>query len=159
MLINMNKKLLFTIVLNLILVFGSFAQAESEDAAAVKQLIQDAFDDIWSSMDSTTISKHHTDDFIILEHGEVWTNATIKGWMKKALTQERTSKRNNSFEYISVEQIDQEHIWVAYHNFANWTEDGKVLGEMSWLESALAVKTDEGWKLKMMHSTRKPRKE
>jgi len=37
-----------------------------------------------------------------------------------------------------------------------WTAD-KIAGKARWLESALAIAIDDGWRLKMMHSTWAPK--
>jgi hypothetical protein len=46
---------------------------------------------------------------------------------------------------------------MAYHNYAEFVRADTLVAEAQWLESAVAVKTKEGWRLKMMHSTRVPR--
>ncbi|MEM1135497.1 MAG: nuclear transport factor 2 family protein [Bacteroidota bacterium] len=124
-----------------------------KEEKAVKKLIQDAFDDIWSAKDAAKITQYHTEDFLLLEHGEVWNNDTIRSYTEKALKAKRIPKRENKFDFIKIEKLGQS-IWVAYHNYATLTLDGKIIRELQWLESAIAVKTKKGWKLKMLHSTR-----
>lgn len=125
--------------------------SEAEKQIA-KGLIQDSFDDLWAGLDSTKISDYHTDDFIILEQGEIWDNARIVEFMKKQLTQEDRPKRTNRMEYISIDKYGPS-IQIAYYNFAEFTRADTLAGKAKWLESALAVPTENGWKLKMMHST------
>ena len=135
---------------------ASFGQSkEGKDVKAVKQLIQDVFDDVWSGLDSSKISQYHTEDFLLLEHGEVWTNETVANYTEKAKKRNVIPKRTNRFEYIEV-RASKKTIWVAYHNYATFEVDGKETGKGQWLESALAVKTKDGWKLKLLHSTRVP---
>lgn len=129
------------------------AQTKSEDIKAAQQLIIGSFDDIWAGLDSTAVEEYHTDDFIILEQGEVWNNAEIKNYIKGALARGGNSIRTNSFDFIKTEHKGNS-IWIAYHNYATWTENGTVTGNAEWLESAVAIKTGAGWKLQMMHSTR-----
>ncbi len=119
----------------------------------VKKVIIGSFDDIWSNLDSIKIKKYHTDDFLLLEHGEVWTNATIKNYQKKALQASEIPKRINRFEFIEV-KISGNTAWLAYHNYATFSIENKVVGNAHWLESATAIKTKSGWKLQMLHSTR-----
>lgn len=117
-----------------------------------KDLIQGAFDDLWAGVDSTKILNYHTDDFIILENGEVWDNDRIKKFMRGQLANENRSKRINIMDYISIEKYG-ESMQIAYNNKAEFYQQDSLVGTGSWLESALAVKTEEGWRLKMMHST------
>lgn len=129
----------------------SILSAEEEQIA--KDLIQGAFDDLWGGVDSTKILKYHTPDFIILEHGEVWDNDRIKQFMRGQLQRENRPIRKNMMDYISIDKYG-ESIQLAYNNRAEFYRNDSLLFEGGWLESALAVKTDEGWRLKMMHSTR-----
>ena len=118
-----------------------------------KELIQGAFDELWGGVDSTKISTYHTEDFIILEQGEIWDNDRIKAYMRRQLASPDRPKRTNRMEYISIEKYGPS-LQIAYHNFAEFTQADTLVGEAQWLESALAVRTEEGWRLKMMHSTR-----
>ena len=115
-------------------------------------LIQGAFDDLWGGVDSTKISKYHTDDFIILENGEVWDNNRIKKFMRGQLANPNRPHRKNIMNYISIEKYGPS-IQIAYHNSAEFSTADSIVGTGKWLESALAVPTDQGWRLKMMHST------
>ena len=127
----------------------SITEAEKQIA---KDLIQGAFDDLWGGVDSTKISNYHTDDFIILEHGEIWDNNRIKEYMRKQLAEKNRPKRINKMEYISIDKYG-ESMQIAYYNFAEFIRADTLVGKAKWLESALAVNTEDGWKLKMMHST------
>lgn len=126
-----------------------------EEEAIAKELIQGSFDKIWGGVDSMEIANYHTDDFIILEHGEVWDNDRIKTFIRGQLARDNRPVRTNRMEYISIEKYGPS-IQMAYHNFAEFYQADSLLAERQWLESALAVKTPEGWRLKMMHSTRMP---
>jgi hypothetical protein len=118
-----------------------------------KDLIQGAFDELWAGLDSNQISTYHTDDFIILEQGEIWDNARIKTYMRQRSAQPDRPVRTNRMEYISIEKYGPS-MQIAYHNFAEFTRADTLVGKAQWLESALAVRTEDGWRLKMMHSTR-----
>lgn len=124
----------------------------AEEKQIAQGLIQGAFDDLWAGVDSTKISNYHTDDFIILEQGEIWDNQRIKAYMRKQLADTERPQRTNRMEYISIEKYG-ESIQIAYYNHAEFTKADTIVGTARWLESALAVNTEEGWRLKMMHST------
>lgn len=126
----------------------------SEEEKIAKGLIQGAFDDLWGGVDSTKISEYHTDDFVILEQGEVWDNNRIKQFMRGQLANPDRPLRINRMDYISIEKYG-DAIYIAYDNYASFTKADTLVGEAAWLESALAVMTPDGWRLKNMHSTRK----
>ena len=124
-----------------------------EEEQIAKALIQGSFDKIWGGVDSTEIANYHTDDFIILEHGEIWDNERIKTYIRGQLQRENRPLRINRMEYISLEKYGSS-IQMAYHNYAEFMQADTLVAKAQWLESALAVQTPEGWRLKMMHSTR-----
>ncbi len=124
-----------------------------EEIEIAKNLIQGSFDDLWAGVDSSKISTYHTADFIILEQGEVWDNDRIKEYMRGQLARPDRAKRTNRMEYLWIDKYG-ESIQIAYFNYAEFTQADTLVGEASWLESALAVPTEAGWRLKMMHSSR-----
>lgn len=148
------------IIILTLLVFSVYRlQAQditSKEEEAIKALVQGAFDDIWSGLEASKIKEYHTDDFLLLEHGEVWTNETIKNYTIRASKAEKIPTRVNTFEFIKFVK-SKKSIWAAYHNYANISIDNKTVADLEWLESIVAIKTKEGWKLQMMHSTRVPK--
>jgi hypothetical protein len=145
------KKLLVAIAFLLISNTITSQSVATKEIETIKQLVQDAFDDVWSKYDSSKLKTHHTNDFMLLENGHVWNNDTIANYQAKGLKRP-ARKRINSFDFIKFEQYGTS-IWAAYHNYATFTgKDGKTT-KAQWLESIVAIKTETGWKLKMMHST------
>ncbi len=150
-----------TVLLILLLSSCQSPNNEKEDALTkeeeeiAKELIQGSFDKIWGGVDSSEIVHYHTDDFIILEHGEVWDNDRIRAYIRSQHQRENRPLRKNRMEYISIEKYGTS-IQMAYHNYAEFIQADTLVGKRQWLESALAIKTKEGWRLKMMHSTRVP---
>ncbi len=126
------------------------------DFLAVETLIQDAFDGIWSAQNAELLLKYHTEDFLLLEHGEVWNNDTILNWIKQTKERNKDMIRINSFDVIGKKK-EGNRIWMAYHNYATLKLD-TIERKAQWLESAVAVKQDSVWKLEMLHSTRVNRK-
>jgi uncharacterized protein (TIGR02246 family) len=143
-----------TIILMMFLAITSFSQSPiASDEEMIKALIKNSFDDIWSKFDSKKIEDYHTKDFLLLEHGEVWNNDTIANYVNKAILKTPLPTRINSFEFIDI-KIDGDIAWVAYTNNAVISLEGKIIREAQWLESVVAVRTENGWRLQMMHSTR-----
>jgi hypothetical protein len=79
--------------------------------------------------------------------------AFIQNYLARAQANPNPSTRNNRFEFIQT-KVEGNRAWVGYWNYATITRDGEVIREIKWLESATAVKTDTGWRLDMLHSTR-----
>lgn len=129
-------------------------QNDEEAFTAVEDVIQGLFDEVWAGYDEKAITKYQTDDFLLLEHGEVWNNDTIANWCKKAQTRNSGYERINNFERIDARR-NGDKLWLAYHNYGTFKKD-TIQFERGWLESVVAVKVDSIWKLELMHSTRQP---
>ncbi len=127
----------------------------SEETKIAKDLIQGSFDDLWGGMDSTKILDYHTDDYYILEHGEVWDNARVSLFMKERLAQGNLPKRVNRMEYHTIEKYG-EAINIAYDNYGDFYQGDSLVWEGYWLESAFIIPTEAGWRIRSMHSTRIP---
>lgn len=128
------------------------ADTTNEDLKEVKQVVQGVFDDIWSAKKAELLTKYHTDDFILLEHGDVWNNDTIANWCKRAKLRDEGVTRINSFDFFEAKK-EGNRIWMAYHNYATIKKD-TMSRKLEWLESVVAIKQDTIWKLELMHSTR-----
>ena len=151
---NLMKKL-FIFCFLFFPVFVSFAQNDS-DKDQLRTLVQDAFDDVLSKMDTESIPDYFTNDFILLEHGEVWDIPKLKSMLNS--DDKNDVKRINDFEFIQI-NVSGETAWIAYHNKATFKNGNEIVGEVNWLESATAIKTKDGWRIDMLHSTRKPEAE
>lgn len=140
-------------ILLLFISLAAVAQTSTEkDEELLKQLIIDSFQDILSDNKKEKLPDYYTEDFILFENGEVWDLEIIKGYMDQAAGMDNLPQRINSFSFVDI-KIYGEVAWLAYHNTARFEIDGEVLGEMSWLESAHAVRNADGWKLELLHST------
>ena len=101
-----------------------------------------------SEFDYTKMKAVVTDDFQLLEAGEVWD---IDILIKVIKANENTYERRNYFSLIR-EVSKKEIVWVSYWNKATFTNsDGKI--EIAWLESVVLVDDKGIWKMQLMHST------
>lgn len=133
---------------------GAFAQnTASSDEKEIQNLIQNSFDALFSNYDSEQLPDFYTPDFLLFEQGEIWDMAFIQNYLTRAKANPNSTVRTNRFEFIQT-KVDGNRAWVGYWNYATITKDGEVIREIKWLESATAVKTDKGWRLDMLHSTR-----
>ena len=143
-------------MLLLLVFFTTIAFGQDSNATEKKQfenLIRASFDDIWSALDAKNIDKYYTKDFLLLEHGEVWNNDTIANYLNKAILRQPKPERINTIEIIEMKVVNNK-AWIAYHNYATFSVATTIVRKAHWLESVVAVLTEEGWKLEMMHSTR-----
>ena len=142
----------------LILLFAwNFSVAQNiSDEEALKELVQNSFDDVLSELKIEAIPDYFINDFILLEHAEVWDLPKLKSMLQG--DNMNGVKRLNNFEFIEI-KVNGNTAWLAYHNKAPFMKDGNIVGEMNWLESATAIKTEDGWRMDMLHSTRKPKPE
>ncbi len=129
-------------------------ELKSAQVDSAKVLVVNAFQQIWSNLDSTAVDSLHTDDFLLLENGEVWTNDSVKGYLNEEMQRAAVQgyQRLNRFEFIQAAHHGQS-IWVAYHNYGTWVKEGDTLGSVHWLESAVAIRDAGKWKLQQLHST------
>ena len=93
--------------------FGQASDQENKDE--IKRLIIESFDEIWSELDSKNIGKFYTDDFLLLENGEVWSNDTISKYLSNARLVTPLPKRVNNFDFLEIKIVDR-MAWIAYHN-------------------------------------------
>ena len=100
-----------------------------------------------SLADHDLIKSAVTDDFLLLEVGEVWDTDILLSFIEPS-----ASTRKNHFSIISTHDLG-EAVLINYWNKAHITTDGKETIR-AWLESVVSVKTKDGWKLLQMHSTR-----
>ncbi|MDX1761070.1 MAG: hypothetical protein R3218_02835 [Christiangramia sp.] len=73
------------IILICLICFSYNVQAQTSDKQQLKDLIQNSFDDVFSNMDLEGLNKYYTDDFLLLEVGEVWDMERIKKELEKSL--------------------------------------------------------------------------
>lgn len=118
----------------------------------IKDLIEDTFQKVFSDLDPQALDIYCTEDFLLLETGEVWDMQKMRKYVTKAGARGSAVKRINSFDFIEI-NIEGNMAWVAYYNKAEFKKGDTVVKEMNWVESATAVLTDEGWKLQLLHST------
>jgi len=147
-------KRLNSIILMMFFTTILFGQVSNEtDKTLIKNLVIESFDEIWSKLDSKNIDKFYTKDFLLLENGEVWNNDSITYYLDNAILRKPNPIRMNTIEIIGI-KVANRMAWVAYHNYATFSTDNKIIRNAHWLESATAILTENGWKLEMLHSTR-----
>ena len=144
-------KKIFLLLLSLGTSLTSFAQQKVlSDEIQIQNLIQESFDVLFSTYDLDQIDKYYTPDIKILENGEIWDMEIIKGILEDA-KKRGSSERINKFDFIET-HVDQNMGYTIYHNYATISINGETVREIHWIESVIAVKTADAWKIKNLHS-------
>ncbi len=140
----------------LILIFfaltHSQVKAQITEAQIVNQVIIDSFENALSTYDLDQLDTYYTKDFLLLEDGVVWNLDTVRHYFEKALEREEIPKRVNTFDFIET-KVSNDQAWVAYDNKAEFLVNNKIVRSVHWLESAVLIKDDDKWKIRMLHST------
>ncbi|MEQ8477757.1 nuclear transport factor 2 family protein [Fulvivirga sp.] len=140
-----------TLILTLIVGYSYSQQPSNEDQ--LKQVITSSFDEVWGIYNENNIKKYYTDDFLLLENGEVWNNDSIVSYFNDVIKNNKKLRRVNDFTFIDV-KVTGMTAWIAYQFNSVFYKGDKVARKSSYLESATAILTDDGWRLDMLHSTR-----
>lgn len=107
------------------------------------------FFDALSELDAVKLKQQVTTDFMLLEDGAVWNTDSLSKYfepMKKL-----NIIRENKFNFVKTVVTDQTG-WTAYYNRADMKIGQKQLAK-DWLESAVLIKENGTWKIKLLHST------
>lgn len=91
-----------------------------------------------------------TQDFHLLEVGEVWDMDKL---VSAVISSDGSTTRRNFFAVINS-RTSGDKAWVSYWNRAIFTTPNGQAQNINWLESAVLVKSGEGWLIEMLHSTR-----
>lgn len=120
------------------------AQQKNDIQAPVIRLF-----DGMSAMNNDAIKAELSTDFTLLENGKVWNTDSLTTAINKGKGMD--IKRVNKFEFLKTEQAGNT-AWVSYYNTAELEFKGRQI-TVRWLESAVLVKEQGKWKIKLLHST------
>jgi len=149
----MNRKTTILAFLLLIISSLSFAQNQKEeDILSLKKLVEDSFQDILTDLKSEKIADYYTEDFILIENGEIWNNDSVRNYLEKTRLRTPKPTRENQFDFFSMEIMD-DVAWVSYFNTATFTTENSTPRIINWLETIIAVRTKEGWRIKLLHNS------
>lgn len=143
----------------LIFFFSISIFAQAKDEVQFQKLIEDSFQEIWSNMDESKISKYYSEDFLLLEDGEIWNNDSvkiavndIKSRFESPENKMHKFERINSFDFIKSHS-ETNSGWIAYHNYADIKMNGTSIAKIHWIETAMFIKDKKGWRIQALHST------
>jgi hypothetical protein len=125
-----------------------FSFAQTTEKAEVQQVITRFFDAL-SVANIPLMKAEVSDDFILLENGEIWTIDTLANKISKPKPEGYL--RQNSFDFIET-KIDKNRAWVYFKNKAEITSKTRNV-TIKWLESVIFRKEKGRWRMEFMHST------
>ncbi len=107
-----------------------------------------------SNFDFNNIKVTVTNDFQLLEMGEVWDTEYLINALKSMKDNTKFVGRRNYFSVIRT-VVSKDNAWVSYWNKAEIipADNGQNI-IVTWLESAVLIRVDNKWKIQMLHSTK-----
>jgi uncharacterized protein YggL (DUF469 family) len=131
-----------------VLLSTQFSFAQTTEKAEVQQVITRFFDAL-SVTNIPQMKAEVSDDFMLLENGEIWTIDTLAN--KISRPKPEGYLRQNSFDFLST-KIDKNRAYVYYKNKAEISSKTRN-ATIKWLESAILRKEKGRWRMEFMHST------
>lgn len=129
------------------------AQPSGQDRE-VRQPIVKLFDAL-SDRNAAAVRSECTDDVRFYEYGNAWPVDTL---IDLAITKNTAAdfKRINTFEFLNT-TIAGNAAWVTYNLQSDITRNGKN-SSIHWQETVILVHGQNGWKIRVLHSTRVDKK-
>jgi ketosteroid isomerase-like protein len=141
------KKIMLGLIIISICTLTAWA---GDDEEAVKQAVKNYYYLYFVKMDIDAYRSILTEDYLILENGELLdTEGDI------ALMPEPDSgyERTDTFDFRLI-KIDGDIAYTVYFLKADITEEANGTIHKEWLESTILHRSDEGWLIALLHSTR-----
>lgn len=137
------KLLIFTFLISI----HVFSQKRNDSANIVQLLKED-----YKTMVNWDIDKHKgycTDDYILIEDGEIWNMEKEADNYKKNVN--RVLDRKDYFDFHFI-RILGNTAYTVYNLRSDITENGKLTTK-HWNESVIFRKAGGKWKIALIHST------
>lgn len=115
----------------------------------IQKVVIDMFQQL-SNRDADKLKTDCTADITVLENGTIWSFDSLQQKIDQNKMISDFS-RVNKIEFIKTE-YNANIAWTSYYNQAEITKNG-IHNLVKWLESAVLIKEDDHWKIKMLHST------
>lgn len=147
----------FLLILGLVLTVNSKAQLTTQKD--FENIIENMFNDVFNKQESQKIPDYFTSDIQILEDGVLYDFSQLNQMVSEIKQQFEAERKNNhiltrenQFEFYKS-NIKDEIAWITYKNSALFKMDGIEIAQINWLESAVFVKTTDGWKIQLLTSS------
>jgi ketosteroid isomerase-like protein len=121
-----------------------------DDEEAVKQAVKNYYYLYFVKMDKDAYRSILTDDYLILENGELFD---ADGDIALMPDPDSGYERTDIFDFRSV-KIEGDLAYTVYFLKADITNNAKGTIHKEWLESTILRRSGEGWLIALLHSTR-----
>lgn len=124
-------------------------QPLTKDQQDVQKTIIDFFETL-SNRDSLNLKNYCTADILLIEYGQIWNLDTL---IRKAIRTNTATdfKRVNTLDFITS-SVENKTAWTTYNLHSEIMREGKKISR-HWLETVVAVKVKNRWKIRVLHST------
>jgi len=124
-------------------------QPLTKDQQDVQKTIIDFFETL-SNRDSLNLKNYCTADILLIEYGQIWNLDTL---IRKAIRKNTATdfKRINTLDFITS-SVENKTAWTTYNLHSEIIREGKKISR-HWLETVVAVKVKNKWKIRVLHST------
>ena len=124
-------------------------QVNTKDQQDVQQAVINFFEAL-SNRDSVSLKKYCAADIKLIEYGSTWNIDTL---ILKSITLNTTVdfKRTNTLDFLDT-KVNGKTAWANYHLHSALTRNGKQ-SALHWIETIVAIKENENWKITLLHST------
>jgi len=125
-------------------------QPAAADEQAAKQVIADYYDLFYRRLDERGYRALLTDDYLLLENGEIFdANGDIASIPKAG----DGYTRSDAFDFRTVRMLG-DTAYVIYFLRSAVVEKTEAARNLEWLESAVLRRSGGRWKVALLHSTR-----
>ena len=122
----------------------------ANDEAVIKSIVQDSYDIFYIKMDQKRYRSMLTEDYRLLENGEIFDADGDISFMPKP---EDNYKRTDNFEFQSV-KIHGDFAYTVYFLRSDITDNKKGDRAVDFLESTILRRNGNKWRIALLHSTR-----
>ena len=122
----------------------------ADDEAVVKRIVQDSYDVFYMKMDQKKYLSMLTDDYRLLENGEIFDANGDISFMPKP---EDKYRRIDIFDFRSV-KIQGDFAYTVYFLKSDITDNKKGHRAVDFLESTILRRNGNNWRIALLHSTR-----
>jgi hypothetical protein len=120
------------------------------DAVAIKQVMADYYETFFRTRDQAKYRALLTDDYLLLENGEVLDTA---GDIASMPTPDSEYQRSDVFDFRLV-TVHDDTACAVYFLRSDMTDKKDGPRHMEWLESAMLRRKGSAWQVALLHSTR-----
>jgi ketosteroid isomerase-like protein len=120
------------------------------DEAMVKQTVRDIYSVFYGDLDAEKYRSFLTDDYVLLENGEL---LDIEGDIALMPAPGDGYHRTDAFEFQLV-NIHGDTAYAVYFLKSDIVDRKNGTRSREWLESAILRRSDKGWQMALLHSTR-----